>query len=185
METGTAIMTKLVLDMMTAQYTYGLSSENDRFGCVDNDGDGWANEDDDYPFEATQWSDQDGDGYGDNPTGASPDACPTSYGTSTIVGNLGCPDIDGDGWPDSTDAFPNEASQWNDTDGDGFGDELSGVDGDDCVNTPGNSTMGLLGCIDADGDGWADSEDALPENPSQWEDTDSDGYGDNPNGTDP
>ncbi|DAC24267.1 MAG TPA: hypothetical protein HA330_06885, partial [Candidatus Thalassarchaeaceae archaeon] len=32
-------------------YTYGLSSENDRFGCVDNDGDGWANEDDDYPFE--------------------------------------------------------------------------------------------------------------------------------------
>ena len=166
-------------------YTYGLSSENDRFGCVDNDGDGWANEDDDYPFEATQWSDQDGDGYGDNPTGASPDACPTSYGTSTIVGNLGCPDIDGDGWSDSTDAFPNEPSQWNDTDGDGFGDELNGFDGDDCVNTPGNSTIGLLGCVDADGDGWADTEDDLPDNPSQWEDSDSDGYGDNPNGTNP
>ncbi len=166
-------------------YTYGLSSENDRFGCVDNDGDGWANEDDDYPFEETQWSDQDEDGYGDNPAGTSPDACPTAYGTSTIDGNLGCPDIDGDGWPDSSDAFPNDQSQWNDTDGDGFGDEPDGVDGDDCVNIPGNSTMGLLGCIDADGDGWADSEDDLPENPSQWEDSDSDGYGNNPDGTNP
>ncbi|DAC24269.1 MAG TPA: hypothetical protein HA330_06895, partial [Candidatus Thalassarchaeaceae archaeon] len=73
----------------------------------------------------------------------------------------------------------------NDTDGDGFGDELSGVDGDDCVNTPGNSTIGLLGCVDADGDGWADTEDDLPDNPSQWEDSDSDGYGNNPNGTNP
>ena len=166
-------------------YTYGLSSENDRFGCVDNDGDGWANEDDAYPFEATQWADQDGDGYGDNPTGVSPDACPTTYGTSNIIGNLGCPDIDGDGWPDSEDAFPNDSSQWNDTDGDGFGDESNGVEGDDCVNTPGNSTMGLLGCIDTDGDGWADSEDDLPENPSQWSDQDDDGYGDNQNGTTP
>ena len=166
-------------------YTYGLSFENERFGCVDNDGDGWANEDDDYPFEGTQWSDQDEDGYGDNPSGTTPDACPTTYGTSTIIGNLGCPDIDGDGWPDSEDAFPNDSSQWNDTDGDGFGDELNGVDGDDCVNTPGNSTLGLLGCIDGDGDGWADSEDDLPDTPSQWQDSDSDGYGDNQDGTNP
>ncbi|MBD18712.1 MAG: hypothetical protein CMB13_03635 [Euryarchaeota archaeon] len=166
-------------------YTYGLSYENERFGCVDTDGDGWANEDDDYPFDGTQWSDQDEDGYGDNPSGTTPDACPTTYGTSTIIGNLGCPDIDGDGWPDSEDAFPNDSSQWNDTDGDGFGDEPMGVDGDNCVNTPGNSTLGLLGCIDADGDGWADSEDDLPGTPSQWQDSDSDGYGDNQDGINP
>ena len=31
-------------------------------------------------------------------------------------------DADGDGYPDSTDAFPNDSSEWQDTDGDGVGD---------------------------------------------------------------
>ena len=35
-------------------------------GCPDNDGDGWANEQDAFPDQAGQHADGDGDGYGDN-----------------------------------------------------------------------------------------------------------------------
>ena len=38
---------------------------------------------------------------------------------------------------------------------------------------------------DSDGDSVVDSEDAFPNDVSQWSDTDNDGYGDNPNGTNP
>ena len=37
----------------------------------------------------------------------------------------------------------------------------------------------LQGCLDTDGDGWADVEDWDPLDPLQWKDTDGDGYGDN------
>ena len=36
--------------------------------------------------------------------------------------SYGCPDLDGDGWSDLADDFFNKPSQWNDTDGDGMGD---------------------------------------------------------------
>ena len=35
---------------------------------------------------------------------------------------------------------------------------------------------------DSDGDGYDDSEDAFPDDATQWSDNDGDGYGDNPNG---
>ena len=38
------------------------------FGCLDSDGDGWANEYDDFDDDS-QWHDMDGDGYGDEMTG--------------------------------------------------------------------------------------------------------------------
>ena len=38
---------------------------------------------------------------------------------------------------------------------------------------------------DTDGDYVVDSEDAFPDDSTQWSDTDDDGYGDNPNGTNP
>jgi len=49
-------------------------STNDRNGCPDTDGDGWSDPDEDwgtadgadaFPNEKTQWSDRDGDGFGD------------------------------------------------------------------------------------------------------------------------
>ena len=164
----------------------GTSSQNSKFGCIDTDGDGWANEDDDFPLNSTQWADRDGDGYGDNPAGEGPDACPDDSGQSTMEGSLGCPDIDGDNWPDEDDAFPNDPTQWNDTDDDGFGDQPEGTDADDCIQTFGNSTLGgILGCIDSDGDGYADSIDELPNEDTQWVDFDNDGYGDNPDGLSP
>ena len=50
--------------------------------------------------DATQWSDEDGDGYGDNPAGR------------------------------LYDQFPQNPTQWLDEDGDGLGDNQSGTDAD-------------------------------------------------------
>ena len=37
---------------------------------------------------------------------------------------FGCWDGDNDGWVDQLDVFPSDSSQWMDTDGDGYGDNL-------------------------------------------------------------
>ena len=112
--------------------------------------------------------DEDNDGFTNDI-----DDCDDVAGTS-IYGSVGCPDADGDGWQDSDDSHPNDNSEWNDTDMDGFGDNS-----DDCISEFGNSTQDLLGCVDSDGDGWSDSGDDFPEDPLEWKDSDSDGYGDN------
>jgi len=87
------------------------------------------------------------------------------------------PDADGDGYPDSADAFPNDATQWNDTDGDGYGDNASGTNAD---AFPNDATQ----WNDSDGDGYGDNStgndpDAFPDDPDEWNDTDADGVGDN------
>ena len=41
---------------------------NNYQGCPDSDGDGYADDDDTFPDDGTQWEDSDGDGYGDNYT---------------------------------------------------------------------------------------------------------------------
>ena len=85
----------------------------------------------------------DGDGHGDNPNGS------------------------------NADMFPDDATQWKDTDGDGLGDDADGNDPDpfpfdydndeypdlmdDCPTEAGNSTFDSLGCIDSDGDGVSDA----------------------------
>ena len=168
------------------------TSIHDRVGCLDTDGDGYSDASgshtvamgaDAFPNDATQWNDTDGDGFGDNPTGNSPDACPTEFGTSWTSQALGCPDEDNDGRANSIDAFPSDNTQWNDTDNDGYGDNPGGSTPDTCPTTPGNSTQGnRYGCPDNDGDGWDDVIDELPDSGTQWLDQDGDGYGDNASG---
>jgi WD40 repeat protein len=126
----------------------GLST--DQNGCADNQ------------------LDDDNDGYTNDL-----DDCDEIPGTSTFD-SLGCLDGDGDGWSDASDSHPEDISEWNDTDVDGFGDNS-----DDCIDVLGNSTEDVLGCIDSDGDGWSDVGDVFPEDPVDWADADSDGYGDN------
>ena len=155
------------------------NSTADQRGCLDTDGDGYSNLGDPFPNDKTQWSDQDGDRYGDNASGTRADDCPNAYGDSRKNGTFGCPDADGDGWADSQDAFDADSSQWNDSDGDGYGDEFSGFQGDGCKNTAGNSTIDRYGCVDTDGDGYSDFGDAFDNNPTQWIDSDGDGYGNN------
>jgi WD40 repeat protein/ABC-type phosphate transport system substrate-binding protein len=94
-------------------------------GCapseIDADGDLVTSDldwDDNNPY---QWADTDGDGYGDNSDEQGGDDCPTQKGTS-IYDQVGCFDLDGDGWSFDHDFNDGDATQWNDTDGDGFGD---------------------------------------------------------------
>ncbi|MBL6886736.1 MAG: hypothetical protein ISR24_04925 [Candidatus Poseidonia sp.] len=91
-------------------------------------------------------------------------SCETQ-GTSTND-REGCLDSDGDGWSDpdgvwnesmGADAFPNNASEHRDLDGDGLGD----------LEDP-----------DMDGDMALDETDVWPEDPIIWSDTDGDGYAD-------
>jgi hypothetical protein len=88
----------------------GDSWQNGTLGCTDTDSDGWADQDDSHIDDVTQWSDMDGDGFGDNLGGITPDACPGQIGNSSNGNRLGCPDADGDGWDDIIDALPNLAN---------------------------------------------------------------------------
>ncbi|MED5271675.1 MAG: hypothetical protein VX613_02160, partial [Candidatus Thermoplasmatota archaeon] len=172
---------------------FGTSSI-DRKGCIDTDGDGYSDPDafysvadgaDAFPTEPTQWNDTDGDGYGDNAAPATlPDDCPSTAGNSSVI-LLGCIDTDGDGYPNSNDSLPLNPTQWEDSDGDGYGDNPLGTEYDECTDSYGNSSMIIFGCLDTDRDGSPDSIDPLPEDSSQWIDSDGDGYGDNPAGTNP
>ncbi len=169
------------------------NSTGDRFGCTDADGDGYSDPDsgwttangaDAFMNDATQWNDTDGDGYGDNPAGTLADACPTTYGESWQNGTYGCLDADQDGWADTEDTHPDDNTQWADSDGDGYGANPDGSQPDACPVEAGTSTLGTFGCVDGDGDGASDTSDLWPSDASQWFDSDGDGYGDEPSGTD-
>ena len=154
-----------------------------RKGCNDFDQDGWSDNDavyvggDRYPTNWKQALDSDRDSFGDN---HGPDCC-----NVTIFGEVevSVPDL-----------FPYNRMQWKDDDNDGYGDNESDVEfGDKCWWVQGFSWRDRLGCVDTDGDGssdpsdfgthreWniEDGADKWPEDPTQWADTDADGYGDN------
>jgi hypothetical protein len=159
-------------------------------GCeivyTDSDGDGYFDETNDkFPNDGSQWNDSDEDGYGDNPDGLNPDACPIQYGDS-YNDRYGCPDtdqdgysndndlfiqnptqwadLDGDGYGDNitgtlADKFPDDITQWTDADGDGYGDNPYGVNPDSCVGTSGVSYKDQFGCLDEDEDGVSNAND--------------------------
>ena len=107
-------------------------------------------------------NDEDRDSFNTTDTGDGiVDACPTSAGTSTID-RFGCKDLDGDGVSNLNDILPNDPSQWYDTDGDGFGDNSTGTNGDECPTEAGviNGDNGQ-GCpiLDLDGDGVLNEND--------------------------
>ncbi len=172
----------------------GTASEGVFLGCIDGDGDGWADSEDVFPTNSTQWLDTDEDGFGDELNGDFGDACPTISGTS-FMDRYRCTDSDGDGYSNPTDshtvsqgadALPNDPTQWTDVDGDGYGDNSEGNDPDHCPQEFGDSSEGgVLGCVDSDTDGWADLIDAFVSDETQWQDTDSDGFGDSIFGTTP
>ena len=175
----------------------------DRYGCPDYDGDGWSDDGDDFIYDSTQWSDADGDGYGDNPQGNMSDAFPNdptqwqdadgdgygdnpqgSYPDAFPTDASQWSDTDGDGYGDNPqgnnpDAFPTDASQWSDADGDGYGDNSQGNNPDHCPNSPPGAIVDSTGCAaserDTDGDGVMDADDnCVNVDASGW-DTDQDG----------
>ena len=99
------------------------------------------------------------------------DGCPNTPGDSTMD-RLGCQDADGDGYSNGGDAFIYEPTQWNDTDGDTFGDNNGPDDvrGDACPNEFGiasgsNGTGCPIWNSDSDGDGIEDVDDECADTP--------------------
>ncbi len=138
---------------------------NDATQYSDSDGDGYGddpqgNNSDAYPFDATQWSDRDGDGYGDNVDGTNGDEFPDNPDQHV--------DTDGDGYGDNPppaqngDRYPNDSTQWRDSDGDGYGDEQGGNSPDGCPDLAGNSYADRVGCPDSDGDGFSNPLEGDP-----------------------
>jgi hypothetical protein len=129
--------------------------------------------------------DFDNDGFEDkelSPHGV--DDCPKDLGWS-YEDRFGCLDTDWDGWSnndelwDQGDTFPNDFSQNSDTDGDGFGDNINGTQGDACPLSFGKSFRDIYGCVDNDSDGWSYSADFNDSDPMKWGlDSDGDGVSD-------
>ena len=203
------------------------------FGCIDSDGDGWADSIDDLPSNPEQYRDVDGDGVGDSAVSGSYDLCiDTSADEIAMVDANGCGpsqrDVDYDSFNDDVDQCPNtpllqstmvnttlyldddntvlnpfvgcapseidadgdlvtsdldwddnNPYQWADTDGDGYGDNSDEQGGDDCPTQKGTSIFDQVGCFDLDGDGWSFDHDFNDGDATQWNDTDGDGFGDN------
>ncbi|MEQ8426896.1 MAG: RHS repeat-associated core domain-containing protein [Gammaproteobacteria bacterium] len=169
-------------------------------GVSDSDGDGISDDSDVFPDDPTEWLDLDNDGIGDN---SDPDRDGDGFDNDTEI-QVGTnpddassvpPDLDADGIPDSIDgdldgdgvenaldAFPYDASEWEDTDGDGIGNNadldidgdgitnqyelLSGTDVYDANSTPpdldGDGIPDMLD-DDADGNGIPDIQEQVAE----------------------
>lgn len=150
---------------------------------------------DDLPLLGNQWSDADGDGYGDNALGPLHDACESTNAPSSYY-MYGCLDYDNDGYADVEDACnDDDGTSWidrkgcNDYDQDGWSNNnFNYFDGD-------FFTFNWKLASDSDGDGYGDNSgpdcciteydssqvegDLFPFNPSQYKDQDGDGWGDN------
>jgi hypothetical protein len=151
------------------------TSTIDRDGCPDADGDGYSDENDDFPNNPSEWLDTDGDGVGDNS-----DVFPNDSGEWM--------DSDGDGVGDNGDAFPNDANETMDSDNDGVGDnadmfpnnafEYLDSDGDGVGDNSDAFPFDANETMDSDGDGVGDNADAFPNDASETKDSDGDGIGD-------
>ena len=90
------------------------------------------------------------------------------------------PDSDNDGFVDPVDAFPNDAEEYLDTDGDGVGNSADTDDDGDGISDGGDAfPIDDAEWADTDGDGVGDNTDAFPNDRLETLDTDRDGVGDN------
>ncbi|MCB1614690.1 MAG: FG-GAP repeat protein, partial [Pseudomonadales bacterium] len=149
---------------------------------VDTDGDGIANYYEMNVYGSNPWvADTDGDGIEDGQE-------VFVTGTSPLLA-----DTDGDGVNDPLDVFPLDASETEDADGDGIGnnaDPDDDNDGEPDVTDAfpydageqfdnDNDGIGDNADPDDDNDGEPDASDAFPFDPSEQSDSDNDGIGDN------
>ncbi|MGB0372176.1 MAG: G8 domain-containing protein [Opitutales bacterium] len=131
----------------------------------------------------------------------------TDHGADQYYGEFAFPiknqsnlDLDGDGYLDVADAFPLDSAEFQDADNDGFGDAFADTNSNDST-TPDYDGDGVVDALDAapddsnawsdldedgtpdrydsniDGDLYANSIDALPYDPTEYQDSDGDGVG--------
>ena len=182
----------------------------------DDDNDGYDDDVDEFPSDSTEWADADGDGQGDNRDmdddndgwwdSCDADDWAAAQGAAVVEGvNYFSSQSDGiaSTCPAQTDAFPNDSSEWIDTDGDGTGNNADvNDDGDmDALNDPwtdveeiacgtdpldasdypaDNDADGICDVTDTDddGDGTPDEMDSFPMDANEVADLDGDGIGD-------
>lgn len=157
--------------------TEWLDTDSDEIGNNaddDDDGDGSLDVDDAFPLDPSESLDTDSDGVGNN---------------QDI-------DDDGDGTPDSADAFPLDPSETLDTDNDGVGNNADlDDDGDGISDEEDDFPLDPAASVDSDGDGYPDAWntsatnsqiessslvlDQMPNDASEYLDTDGDGVGNN------
>ena len=107
------------------------------------------------------------------------------------------PDSDGDGYLDYLDDFPDDPTEWLDTDKDGIGNNAdTDDDGDGLTDVQEQNSNPVTDSLDpdTDDDGYCDGSvsviidgvliceagpDAFPTDPDEWNDNDGDGIGDN------
>jgi len=182
----------------------GSASGLDYVDCATSD-------EDTFPYDSAEWSDSDEDRIGDNSDMDDDndgwwDSCDAqdwldAQSVMQIEGNNYFPSTD-DGLasncPGQTDAFPDDATEWVDTDGDGVGNNADldddadgwldseegacGTDSLDASSLPLDTDGdGICDVTDADddGDGLDDNLDAFPLDTSETSDLDGNGIGDN------
>ena len=143
-----------------------LDTDLDQVGDAcdnDDDNDGFNDSIDIFPLDVNEWLDTDSDG----------------------IGNNADPDDDNDGITDDieiscgTDPLDSSSTPI-DTDGDGIFDCLDPDDDNDGLTDEEEAELGTNSLDkDTDGDTIEDLPDAFPLDPTEWEDTDLDGIGNN------
>ena len=105
---------------------------------ADDDDDGVPDVEDAFPLDPEEWEDKDTDWIGDNlDADDDGDGIGDDHNKNSIPDHEEL-DIDGDGLDRAKsvpwDAFPLDQNEWQDTDGDGIGDNADDDDDNDCFN---------------------------------------------------
>lgn len=180
---------------------------------ADTDGDGWFDGVDVFPLNPSEWLDTDGDGIGNNSdpdddNDGMPDVWESTYGLNPLYAgdaaldadgdgltnlreyqlgtnpSVADPDSDGDGILDVLDAFPLNANEWLDADGDGIGNNADPDDDNDGMPDSWEATYGLNPLYagdagqDPDGDGWTNLQEYQQGSNPLVADRDNDGIPD-------
>ena len=162
---------------------YPLDTDNDAIDNQmdpDDDNDGVPDSDDAFPLDSEESSDFDSDGIGDNADTDDDNDGVADSNDALPFNAAESEDQDGDGAGDNADVFPQDPEESLDTDGDGIGDNADTDDDNDGTADASDAfPLDAAETADSDSDGIGDNSDAFPQDSSEWTDTDSDGIGDN------